>query len=75
MTILKSSKNPPSLVINVTSATFALLGEKCLDWASAQKQISSLFNKMCALDIENIPVERVRILRREFTKKEEFNLS
>lgn len=75
MTTLKSLKAPGPLVIFVTAATFALCGEKCQDWATAQKSISSLFSKMNALDIENIPSDHVKFIRREYTKKEEFNLA
>jgi hypothetical protein len=69
MTTLKSLKAPGPLVIFATAATFALCGEKALDWATAQKSISSLYNKMCALDIENIPFDHVKFMRREYTKK------
>jgi hypothetical protein len=75
MTTLKSLKAPGSLVMTVTAAAFALCGEKCVDWATAQKSISTLLGKMFALDIENIPSDRVRFIRREYTKKEEFNLA
>lgn len=75
MTTLKSLKAPGPLVLNVTSAAFALCGEKCLDWATAQRTVSSLLGKMFALDIENIPSDRIRFMRREYTKKEEFNLA
>ena len=46
MTTLKSLKAPGPLVITVTAAAISLCGEKCVDWAAAQKSISSLFNKM-----------------------------
>lgn len=75
MTTLKSLKAPGPLVITVTAAAFALCGEKCVDWAAAQKIISSLANKMFELDIENIPSDRIKFMRKEYTKKEEFNLA
>lgn len=43
MTTLKSLKAPGTLVVTVTAATFALCGERCVDWAAAQKGIPSLF--------------------------------
>lgn len=75
MTTLKSLKAPSPLVIFVTAAAFALCGEKCQDWATAQKSIPSLFSKMYSLDIENIPSDHVKFIRREYTKKKEFNIA
>ena len=75
MTTLKSLKAPGPLVMTVTAAAFALCGERCVDWATAQKSISTLLSKMFALDIENIPSDRIKFMRREYTKKEEFNLA